>query len=277
VTRRPTLAEVSGAAAISGALFLSAAGPAWSAALLGGWLLVCAVAPFLPRLGFYLPVVSHGGTGRPAVALTFDDGPDPLSTPALLALLSRRGIRAAFFVTGRNAAAYPDLVRDMLAGGHSIGNHSFSHDAAIMFRSQARLRGEIAQTQAVLAGLNIVPLVYRPPVGITHPRLIGALKAEGLIAVTFSCRAFDCGNRRIQRLADTILRTVRGDDIIMLHDTPPPGGISVDQWIDEVRRILDGLDRKGLTVVPLADLLQQPVMRRCGEANAGERAEGEPA
>ena len=91
------------------------------------FLLACAIAPFMPGLGFYLPIVSSGKRGERGVALTFDDGPDPEITPRLLDLLDSHGVCATFFVTGERAARHPDIIREILSRGHSIGNHSFSH------------------------------------------------------------------------------------------------------------------------------------------------------
>ena len=78
----------------------------WLAVIpLAGFFLLCLAAPFFPRFGFYLPVICKGASGKKAVAITFDDGPDPLTTPLLLELLLKRQIEATFFVTGKKAAA----------------------------------------------------------------------------------------------------------------------------------------------------------------------------
>ena len=142
---------------------------------LGAFVLLCLAAPFFPQWGFFLPVISRGRGDVKAVALTFDDGPDPDVIFLLLDLLERYEISATFFVIGKKAEENPALVREILLRGHAVGNHSYHHDPLLMLRSSARLAEEIARTQLLLAHFGIRPLVFRPPVGITNPRLPNVL------------------------------------------------------------------------------------------------------
>lgn len=246
--------------ALSGGLLLFRSEAA--AVPLALFVLVCLAAPFFPRAGFFLPVISRGEGGGKRVALTFDDGPDPDVTPLLLALLGRHRLTAAFFVTGQNAECYPELVREILHRGHDVGNHSTRHDPLLMLRSRAKLAGEIARTQELLLPFGVRPLAFRPPVGVTNPRLPGVLTELGLECVTFSCRAGDFGNRRIGGLARKILRRVRPGSIILLHDVAPPGGGRIAEWIDQVERIIRGLQEEGYEIVPLSELTGRAVMER---------------
>jgi peptidoglycan-N-acetylglucosamine deacetylase len=230
------------------------------------FLLLCLVAPFLFRFGFYLPIISRGRTGQRVVALTFDDGPDPATTPHLLRLLAAHDVPATFFVVGQRAAAHPELIRAILDGGHTIGNHSFRHDSLVAFRGQEKIAAEILTAQRVLEGLGVTPMVFRPPVGITYPGLAKVLERLGLAAVTFSCLAWDRGNRSIGRLAERILGRARPDDIIMLHDHPPVQRANLPRWLAEMEAILSGIPRKGLVFRPLSELIGRPVDRRPGEA-----------
>ncbi len=223
---------------------------------------LCAVAPFIPHMGLFFPVVSRGRTGEPHVALSFDDGPDPLTTPRLLGLLARYRVSAIFFVTGRRTTDYPHLIRMILAHGHAVGNHTFDHDCFRIFWQPWRLAREIDDTQAALSRLGVVPLVFRPPVGIVTPAMGRLLVQRRLTLINFSCRARDWGNRRVKGVAQRVLETVRADDIILLHDIPGGDPACVEPWIEEIRVILDGLRRKGLTVVPLERMMGRPVMRK---------------
>jgi peptidoglycan/xylan/chitin deacetylase (PgdA/CDA1 family) len=166
------------------------------------FLLVCFAAPFFPGYGFYLPVISKGRAGGRAVALTFDDGPDPATTPALLEVLKRYEAIATFFVIGERAAAHPGLIRLILSGGHSIGNHSYHHSPLLMLCPVFRLRAEIQATRELLSEFGISACAFRPPVGITSPRLGPVLAEMGLICVNFNRRGFDAGNRRLRRLSE---------------------------------------------------------------------------
>ena len=223
------------------------------------FLLLYLVAPFVHRLGFFLPVISCGRPGKSGVALTFDDGPDPRSTPALLRLLGRHGVEATFFVIGERAAAHPDLIQEVLEHGHTIGNHGYHHDAWAAFKGAQRVLGEITAAQKVLSDLGVTPLIFRPPVGITYPALGKALAKLDMTAVTFSCRAWDRGNRSITFLADRILKRVQPGDIIMLHDCLPAHGGEMRRWLNEVSSVVTGLKEKGLEIRPLAELIGRPV------------------
>ncbi|MCK9196885.1 MAG: polysaccharide deacetylase family protein [Syntrophales bacterium] len=253
-------AAAAGIAAMLLALALAVVRVEWAALPLFIFVVLCVAAAFHPASGFILPVVSRGRTGRSAVALTFDDGPDPATTPALLQLLDRHGVRGAFFVTGERAGQYGHLISAIVERGHDIGNHSYSHDPFLMLRRTERLLREISSTQTLLHRFGISPLAFRPPVGIANPKLDHLLRIAGLYCVIFSCRAGDFGNRRIHGLAEKIMKKVKADDIILLHDVRPRSAGGVEAWLHEVDLILDGLKNKGLEVIPLSELIARPVM-----------------
>jgi len=227
---------------------------------LTGFLLLCIAAPFFPRFGFYLPIISRGTSGKKAVALTFDDGPDPLSTPQVLQLLLKHRVKATFFVTGKKAAEHPELIKEILLHGHSIGNHSYTHNNLVMFRSCKSIVKEIESAQNVLNDFGVVPLAFRPPVGITGPRLRPALLKSGMYIVNFSCRAFDGGNRWIKGLSRKILKNICSDDIILLHDNKPHKQSLFTYWLNEIELIIAGIKYKGLVILPLVEIIGKPVM-----------------
>ena len=256
----PSPAVIAGTIALLLAGLLLFVGPASAVVPLGLFIFLCLVAPFRPEVGFFLPVIHRGKGNRRAVALTFDDGPDPDVTPRLLALLGRHGVPATFFVTGLRAERYPELIRETLLLGHSLGNHSYRHDPLLMLRSAKTLREEVALTQEALSAFAVRPLIFRPPVGITNSRLPGVLGELGMCCVTFSCRAFDRGNRRIAGLARKILGKVQPGDIVLLHDITPRGGGTVDQWLAQTELILTGLKDRGYELLSLPELIGRPVM-----------------
>ena len=226
----------------------------------------CAVFPFFPKSSFFLPVIYKGASDGKAVSLTFDDGPDPASTPALLRLLETYGITATFFVTGQNARRYPEIIRDILAKGHTIGNHTYTHDAFIMFRTTRTLESEVKATQKVFGELGFSANLFRPPVGITTPRFADVIHRTGLLTVTFSRRAGDMGNRRIRNLSTRILNGIEPNDIILLHDVLPKRPGNLEEWLREVERILLGIREKGFEIVPLGALIGRQVMLMHSEA-----------
>lgn len=226
---------------------------------LGLFVLFCLLAPFLPQSGFFLPVISRGRRAGKQVALTFDDGPDREVILPLLDLLARYDAPATFFVVGKQVEGNPDSLRAILARGHAVGNHSYHHDPLLMLRSSRRLADEVARTQELLANFGIRPLVFRPPVGITNPRLPGVLRTLGLDCVTFSCRACDRGNRRIAGLAKGVLSRIHPGAIVLLHDVTPGKG-AIAAWLRQVELILLGLTLQGYAIVSLAELIGRPVM-----------------
>lgn len=224
------------------------------------FLMACLIAPFCPRWSFFLPLISSGKAGCKGIALSFDDGPSPLSTPIILTLLKRYNYPATFFVIGEKAEQYPELITAILAQGHSIGNHSWNHDNLLMLRSPKHLRQDIQKTQAVLAQHGIRPQLFRPPAGISSPRLHTVLRKEQLLTVTFSCRAFDRGNKRIHGLAERILSCLDPGAIILLHDLPPATETANRQWQQELSQLFDTLQKSTLPVLPLSELIDTVVM-----------------
>jgi len=228
------------------------------------FLCCCFIAPFLPQWGFFLPIISKSQTGSKCMALTFDDGPTPETTPGILELLARYNIKATFFVIGKKAEKYPELIRDILTAGHTIGNHSWKHDSLLMLRSQQTLHADIHKSQQLFATFGVRPLLFRPPVGITNPLLRTVLQKEKLQAVTFSCRAFDGGNRKITNLAERILKKLKKGDILLLHDLAPQKELDVSVFLKELTILFSSLTETSPKVIPLEELIAKPIMSYLG-------------
>ncbi|MBS0013656.1 MAG: polysaccharide deacetylase family protein [Desulfobacterales bacterium] len=235
--------------------------PYFSAAVLAAFVLMCAAGAVLGQSGFFLPVVCKGPQNTNSVALTFDDGPHPETTPALLELLERWNAPALFFVTGQKARKHPEIIQQILAAGHCIGNHTYSHDVFVMLRPAKKLDAEIARTQEILAWFNIRPTAFRPPAGVVNPKLRAILEKYKMRCILYSCRGPDMGNRRIKGLAARISRKVRAGDIILLHDGHP-GTARFDprQWVAEIEKILIILSKKGIMIRSVSGLTGLSVM-----------------
>ncbi|OQY50063.1 MAG: hypothetical protein B6240_02335 [Desulfobacteraceae bacterium 4572_87] len=224
------------------------------------FVILCMVAPFLPQFGFFLPIISRGNSGQKAVSITFDDGPDPVTTEPLLTLLDRHGVKGTFFVVGKKAAAHPLLIKKILEKGHLLGNHSYSHDNLCMLKNSQYLFKEISATQQVLARFHVKTLVFRPPVGITNPRLGGILNNLGMVNVNFTRRGVDFGNRRLKGLSKRVLRHLQNDHIIALHDVMPTKPTALQLWLNEIDKVLQGIKDRKMKVLPLSELIGRPVM-----------------
>jgi len=265
--RRYSLAEKCGLGAIALAALLFFFSPTLACWPLAAFVTACLVSPFFAGSSFFLPVASRGNSGQPWVSLTFDDGPNAVSTPLLLDFLSRHGLTATFFVNGDKAQSFPDLVIEMLRDGHTIGNHSTSHDNLLMFRGSKRVAAEIADTQNILKQLGINTKIFRPPVGIVTPRYATAMDALGLTMVTFRRRPRDLGNRRTKGLAAGILADIRGDDILLLHDAPPRQAANAS-WLAELEALVTGITERGLVIMPLDSLLGKKLMAMPGPGHS---------
>jgi peptidoglycan-N-acetylglucosamine deacetylase len=230
-----------------------------AAAIAFFYIVLCVAAAFFCRSNFYLPVISRGNTGQNLVALTFDDGPAEPTTKQILELLDRYSAKATFFVSGANALKYPEIIKEISTRGHAIGNHSFHHNPFLMLGSYDYLYQEIFRAQEFLKKMGIQPLAFRPPVGIISPKLPSVLNKLGMFCVTFSCYASDAGNRFIKNLSFKILKKVKADDIIVLHDVPSRGKEDNIFLLSEIEKILQGLIGKGLKIVPLSELIGKDI------------------
>lgn len=185
------------------------------------WIVITAIGSFQIKWNYHLQSLNHNySTPEDWVAITFDDGPHPEYTPQVLSLLKNFEAKATFFLIGKNAETHPHLVQQLLAEGHAIGNHSFSHAPNFGFFDTKKVVSEMVRTNAILkkiTGKN--PKLFRPPYGVTNPNIKKAIKQTGHVSIGWSKRSFDT-----TRLSEeTILRRITSDlkkgDIILLHDS----------------------------------------------------------
>jgi peptidoglycan/xylan/chitin deacetylase (PgdA/CDA1 family) len=239
------------------ALLLSLPLCAWALWLRNGWLFsavmlallsLTALGVKIPQMGFFGPYVCRGASSRRCVALTFDDGPDPRSTPALLDLLRDAKVPATFFCTGQQVAAHPELAARIAREGHLIQNHSYTHNHATNIFTVARLRAELTQTQAVIQKITgVAPRWFRPPMGLTNPRVFHVARALGLIVVGWTARGFDTKLTEPTLIVARILRKLRPGAILLLHD----GNIPAERLTKTVRLLLAELRARDYEVARL--------------------------
>lgn len=179
-----------------------------------------------PRSGFFVPVVSRIAGAAPVVALTFDDGPDPEVTPAVLDRLAAHGARATFFVLGERAAKHPALVRRIAREGHAIGTHTQHHRVRFHFAGPAYVLREIES--AIAAVGDIVgrrPALFRPPQGLRTPTFAsGWRRTRGLVCVTWTVRGLDSLATTADAIVARVTRRLAPGAIVALHDGTGLGG-----------------------------------------------------
>jgi peptidoglycan/xylan/chitin deacetylase (PgdA/CDA1 family) len=185
--------------------------------------------------------------GAGCVALTFDDGPDPVYTPKLLDLLREKNVKATFFVVGKRADQHPEIVRRAWAEGHLIANHTWSHYSLFCFLMPRRLRAEIELgTESVRRSCGVRPRLFRSPVGLRHPLLEPYLRDAGLEYVSWTIRTRDTLTANSSVLARRILNQVTSGDIILLHDRLPRG---TDAMLGVLPQVIDELRERGFEFV----------------------------
>lgn len=152
------------------------------------------------------------------IALTFDDGPHPKYTPELLDVLAKHNAKATFFVVGKNAKKHPEIIRRMIEEGHSVGNHSYSHQWQWGFWSEDKVYRELRGTRELLNEIHSqsYPL-FRPPFGISNPNIAKVVKRMELAVVGWSLRTFDT-SRKPKKVQQQLLKKLKGGDIVLMHD-----------------------------------------------------------
>jgi peptidoglycan/xylan/chitin deacetylase (PgdA/CDA1 family) len=198
-------------------------------------------------------------TQEKIVALTFDDGPDPVFTPQVLKILDQFQVKATFFLLGSQAEAYPDLVRQIKARGHSLGNHSFNHDASLSFRSREESRREILKAQEVLYRITgEYPSLFRPPLGWVSEDVIAVCNELNLPIINGSVKASDVALPGVDYIVSAVVDYLRPGDIIILHDG---GGFGFfknrSQTLQALPIILEKLRGRGYDFVTVPVLLSQ--------------------
>lgn len=231
--------------------------PLWIAAsLAGAYVAIVLAGVFVLRLRMYADAVVCGPEGARGVALTFDDGPDPVHTRAALDVLDGAGAKATFFVIGEKAERHADVVREIVARGHAVGVHGFSHDRLFSLRGPRRVRADLERAVASLEAITgSRPELFRPPIGHTNPTIARVADGLDLTTIGWSVRARDglAGTKP----ADVVARVRRGLEdgaIVLLHDAAERGD-RAPAAIAALPAILEAISAQNLVVVPLEDWL----------------------
>jgi peptidoglycan/xylan/chitin deacetylase (PgdA/CDA1 family) len=157
---------------------------------------------------------------RGEVALTFDDGPDPVVTPQVLDLLDRYSAKASFFCVGEKVNAHPHIVGEIIRRGHSVENHSARHSKVFACLGVGALRREIEAAQICIdKACARRPLFFRAPMGLRNPFLDSVIAHLGLHYVSWTRRGFDTVSRSPAAVLGRLSRNLAAGDILLLHDT----------------------------------------------------------
>jgi len=206
----------------------------------------------------------------PYIAMTFDDGPSPETTPRLLDILKQRNIKATFFMIGQNAERNPAIVKRILAEGHEIGNHSWTHPQLSKL-SDDRVTEEINKTQnAIKDASGYTPVLMRPPYGaITARQKDWIEKQFGLSVIIWSVDPFDWKRPGASVIEQRILAGARPGAIVLSHDIHK-------QTVDAMPATLDALAAKGFKFVTVSQLIAMNKPKSSATPSPQSRPSGSP-
>ena len=218
--------------------------------------IILTVEAMLPGNYFYGPVFNEAVTSQRVVALTFDDGPYPPYTEQVLTVLKENAVPATFFLIGMNAEKHPDLVLKILAEGHQIGNHTYSH-VDLLKLDRAQISSEIEKTQQVLNAITgHAPTIVRPPHGFRDAVVMDVMKEKNLRVVEWSVMCRDWVNPGVEAITSRTVDNVKSGSIILLHDGDGvAASASRAQTVEATRRIISELKSQGYRFVTVQEIV----------------------
>lgn len=185
------------------------------------WLIITAIGSSYIRWNYHVNSLnSNNSVIQNVVAITFDDGPHPEFTPKVLDLLKANNVKGTFFCIGKHIESHPELFKRIIAEGHTVGNHTFNHENNFGFVRTKEAVVELEATNVLIkkiTGLKIK--LFRPPFGVTNPRIKKALNIVGLQSIGWNVRSFDTTSRTKETIIKSIEKGLKKGDVILLHDT----------------------------------------------------------
>ena len=171
------------------------------------------------QLGYFVNNFTHKRTKIKEVALTFDDGPTEF-TPKFLDVLKENNIKATFFCIGKQIEKYPETFLRIIAEGHTVGNHTFSHSNNTGFLSTSKMIEEIEKCDEVIHQIgNIKTNLYRPPFGVTNPNIAKAIKKTNKKSIGWNVRSLDTVIVEENKILKRVTKNLKKGSVILLHDT----------------------------------------------------------
>lgn len=193
---------------------------------------------------FFIKSYWKGKQGE--VSFTFDDGPHPEVTPRVLDVLREANVKATFFVIGKNAEKHPDLLRQIISEGHTVGNHTYNHDYVF---SKAAAEKQVHEGQEVIEKIIGKKTAYfRPPFGVMTPEIARAVKKENCTVIGWDLRSQDGRIRTKEATINRVRKHLKKATVVLFHDTNPTTP-------EAVREIIHLCGQNGMKIVPLPKLI----------------------
>jgi peptidoglycan-N-acetylglucosamine deacetylase len=183
------------------------------------YLIIVVYGSYSIQQNFFLPSFSKADTKEKIIAITFDDGPEPSCTSALLDILKKHRVEAAFFCIGKNISGNESLLKRMNDEGHIVGNHSYSHHFWFDFFSAKKMLDELRQTDTIIQNaIGNKPKLFRPPYGVTNPNIAKAIQEGHYTSIGWSVRTYDTVQKNKEKLLQKITENIQPGDIFLFHD-----------------------------------------------------------
>lgn len=194
------------------------------------------------------------------VAITFDDGPDYYYTVKILDILKHENVPATFFVTGKNAEKYPEVLKRIHREGHVIGNHSWNHPDFSKL-SLDEVKQEISQTEELFQQLlQISPTFVRPPFGAMNDQLRQYIQQSPYTVIHWSIDTKDWTEKPAEEIMEVVRKELKGGDILLFHSAG--GGQSLQGTVDVLPQVIQYIRQQGLEPVTVDQLIQIPAYQR---------------
>ena len=202
------------------------------------------------RAGMYVRAFCNADTKDKVIALTYDDGPDPEHTAAVLDVLKAHQVKATFFLIGEKAEAHPELVQRILDEGHDIGNHSWSHKNLFPFYSKKKMSDQLRKTDEAIEKITgRKPELFRPPFGVTNPTVAHVIKERGYKAIGWNIRSFDTTKQPRDLVFQRISQQVAPGAVVLMHDR-------MFEAEKLTEKLLDFVEKKGYRVIPISEMMK---------------------
>ncbi|WP_047447405.1 polysaccharide deacetylase family protein [Alistipes sp. ZOR0009] len=220
------------------------------AILIVGLLLLAVYASVSISSGVYLKAFCRAKDGGRAIALTFDDGPDPTWTPKVLEVLRRYNVKATFFCIGDKVDRHPLLAKQLVDEGHLIGNHTYHHASFFPLLSQKKMVAELQRCDEAIGKVTgeLVTL-FRPPFGVTNPTVGAAVRKQAYKVIGWSIRSFDTVKSEREVVLRRILKKAHAGGVILMHDN-----LEGSDWL--VEQVILGLHAQGYEIKRIDELFE---------------------
>jgi peptidoglycan/xylan/chitin deacetylase (PgdA/CDA1 family) len=213
------------------------------------WLVITVVGSFHIKWNYHVESLNYNNyTKDNYVAITFDDGPNERFTPQVLSLLKKYNAKATFFCIGERVKQHPKVLKMIVDEGHVVGNHTYTHNENFGFFKTKYVISELYQANSIIKEIIGKEIkLFRPPFGVTNPRIKKAITKVGLQSIGWSIRSLDTTSKSTDSIVKSIKKTLKKGDVILLHDTS-------NKSIEVLEQLLVFMNEKQLESVSIPTL-----------------------